>query len=204
MKSLNQQQIWNNIAGEWYEFKTNPAKHTLNFLKNKTGKILDLGSGAGRHLVKIKNGEMYLVDFSKEMIKLAEEKAKEKNIKAKFFVSPMTKLPFENEFFDYAICISALHCIKGKTNREKAVKELFRVLKPKAKAEIGVWNFNSKRFNQKKGKEKLIGWRDKGKRYYYLYDEKEIHDLFKKIGFKILSTNNSEMMINFVVEKSIS
>ena len=50
----NQQKVWNNIAQEWYKFKTKPSKQTLKFLKNTTGKVLDLGSGAGRHLVKIK------------------------------------------------------------------------------------------------------------------------------------------------------
>jgi len=197
---MKQEKVWDNIAPEWYEFKTTPARHTLSFLKNKTGKVLDLGSGAGRHLIKLKKGEMYLVDFSKEMIKLAEKKAKEKKIKAKFFVAPMHKLPFEKNFFNSAICISALHCIKGKLKRKKAIKELYRVLKTGAKAEIGVWNIKSKRFKNSK-KEKMINWRDKGERYYYLYDEKEVHDLFKKIGFNILSTHNSEMTINFIAEK---
>ena len=50
---MNQQKIWDNIAKEWFEFKTKPAEHTLQFLKNKKGKILDLGSGSGRHLKKI-------------------------------------------------------------------------------------------------------------------------------------------------------
>jgi ubiquinone/menaquinone biosynthesis C-methylase UbiE len=197
---MKQEKVWDNIAQEWYEFKTEPATYTINFLKNKTGKVLDLGSGAGRHLIKLKKGEMYLVDFSKEMIKFAKQRAKQKKIKAKFFVSPMTKLPFEKDFFDSAICISSLHCIKGKLKRKKVVKELYRVLKKTVKAKIGVWNIKSKRFKNSK-KEKMISWRDKGKRYYYLYDEKEVHDLFKKIGFKILSTDNNEMMINFVVEK---
>ena len=198
---MNQQSLWNKIAPEWDEFKKIPAEHTIEFLKETYGKVLDLGSGSGRHLVKIKDGKMYLVDFSKEMLKLAEKKAEEKNIDAEFFVSDISKLPFENEFFDYAICISALHCIESAENREKAVKELYRVLKKNGKAEIGVWNIKSKRFKNHKGKEKLVGWRDKGKRYYYLYDENEIHELFRKIGFKIISTHNSEMMINFVVKK---
>ena len=139
---------------------------------------------------------MWLVDFSKEMIK----HAKEKNIDAEFFVSNLIKPPFEDNFFDAAICIASLHCIKGEKNRERVVKELFRVLKKNAKAEISVWNKNSKRFKNSK-KEKLVGWREKGKRYYYLYDEKEVHNLFKKIGFKIISTHNSEMMINFIIKK---
>jgi len=197
----SQKKVWDKIAKEWYKFKTIPAKHTLEFLRNKTGNVLDLGSGAGRHLVKIENGKMYLVDFSKEMIELAKKKAKEKKIYAEFFVSDLTKFPFDDDFFDSAICISALHCVEGKENRKKSIKELFRVLKPGAEAEIGVWNIKSKRFKNAP-KEKFVKWRDKGARYYYLYDEDEIHELFKETGFKIKSTHNSEMMINFVAEKS--
>ncbi len=75
---MNQKQVWDNIAQEWYQFKTEPAEHTLEFLKDKTGKILDFGSGAGRNLLNINHGEMYLVDFSEKMIKLAKKRAKEK------------------------------------------------------------------------------------------------------------------------------
>ena len=197
----NQQEIWNKIAPEWHKYKKIPSELSKEFLKKAKGKVLDLGSGSGRHISKIKKGEMYLVDFSQEMLNLAEKKAKKKKIKAKFSVANMTKLPFEDNLFDYAISISAFHCLEKKYHK-KAVKELFRVLKPKAKALIGVWNFKSKRFNQKQGKEKLIAWTDKGKRYYYLFEEKEIHKLFRDAGFKILSTHNSEMMINFIVEKN--
>lgn len=212
-----QKQVWDNIAEEWEQFKSEkPSENVVNFLKKQTGKVLDLGSGSGRHLQKIgsltklkassvegderKSGEMILVDFSEKMIKIAEKKAKKEKIKAEFFVADLTKLPFENNFFDSAICVSALHCI-SKTEHKKAVEELYRVLKPKAKAYIGVWNKNSKRFKNS-GKEKFVKWRDKGERYYYLFEEKEVHNLFKEVGFKILESLNSEMMINFVVEKN--
>jgi len=197
---MNQKQIWDKIAPEWHEFKTTPSKKTTKFLKNQTGKILDLGSGSGRNLTKIEKGKMYLVDFSDEMINLTKKKAKVNKIPAEFYISDMTKLPFKDNFFDSAICISSLHCVEGKKNKEKTVQELFRVLKPKSQALIGVWNFKSKRFKNSK-KEKCIGWRNKGKRYYHLFDEKEVHDLFKSAGFKIKNTQNSEMMINFIVEK---
>ena len=197
---MNQQEIWNKIASEWHKYKIKPAKNTIKFLNSQSGKILDLGSGSGRNLTNIKKGKMYLVDFSEKMINLAKKRAKDKKISAEFYVSNMTKLPFENNFFDSAICISALHSIEDKENREKAVQELFRVLKPKSQALIGVWNKNSKRFKNST-KEKLIGWTDKGKRYYYLFEEKEVHNLFKKKGFNIISTLNSELMINFIVEK---
>ena len=196
-----QKQIWDKIAPEWHEFKTAPAEHTIKFLKKTSGKVLDLGSGSGRHLVKIKNGKMHLVDFSKEMLKLAKNKSKREKINAEFKQANLWEIPYENEFFDYAISISALHCVETSEQREKVVRELYRVLKKGGKAEIGVWNIKSKRFKNIKGKEKYVKWTDKGERYYYLYDEKEIHELFKKIGFKIISTHNSEMMINFIAGK---
>lgn len=197
----NQKQLWSSIAKEWSEFKEQPSKLSKEFLKSCSGKVLDLGSGSGRHLTKIKKGEMYLTDFSKEMIDFAKEKASLLKIPAKFFVADMAQtLPFKNNFFDYSISISSIHCLSPKYHK-KTIQELYRVMKPKSKSLIGVWNLNSKRFKNKKEKEKLIGWTDKGKRYYYLFEEDEIHYLFKEAGFKILSSNNSEMMINFIVEK---
>jgi ubiquinone/menaquinone biosynthesis C-methylase UbiE len=197
---MTQKQVWNNIASEWYKFKINPSKHVLDFLKGKKGNILDLGSGAGRHLIKIKDGKMYLADFSKKMIELAKRVAREKKIEAEFAVSNITKLPFPDNFFDSAIAIAVFHCIKGEKNREKAVKELFRVLKPKAKALIAVWNKNSKKFRNSK-KERYVKWRNKGERYYYLFDKREIYDLFKRVGFKIISKKTPERNIIFVAEK---
>jgi len=197
---MNQKEVWNNIASEWHKFKTEPAHHVEEFLKGKKGKILDLGAGAGRHLKKIPNGKMYLVDFSEKMIKFAKKQAKEKKIDAEFFVSDLTKLPFEDDYFDSAIAIAVLHCIKGEKNREKAVKELFPVLKPKAQAEIAVWNKDAKKFKNSK-KERFVKWRDKGARYYYLFDADEIYNLFKKVGFKIISKEEPTRNIVFVVEK---
>lgn len=198
----NQKKVWNKIAPEWHEFKIEkPAQHTLKFLKKQRGKILDLGSGSGRYLQKIPEGKIYLVDFSEKMISLAKEKAKEKKIPAEFFVADISQLPFENNFFSGAICISSLHCIEGKEKRKKVLRELFRVLKPKATAEIGVWNKESPRFKNS-GKEKLVAWRDKGKRYYYLYEKKEIYKEAEEAGFKIIwKENPSFSMINFIVEK---
>jgi ubiquinone/menaquinone biosynthesis C-methylase UbiE len=198
----NQKQVWNNIAQEWFLFKDEkPTEHVTEFLKKQKGNILDLGSGAGRYLTKIKNGKMFLVDFSEEMLKLAKKKAEKQKIDAEFILSDLAKLPFDDNFFDAAICISALHCLETKEAREKTIKELYRVLKPKAQAEIAVWNKNSRRFKNSP-KERYVGWRDKGKRYYYLFDEDEIKDSFKKAGFKIVKEIPHSLSIDFIVEKS--
>jgi len=200
---MNQQKVWNKIAPEWHEFKTTPSIAATEFINNSKGKILDFGSGSGRNLLKLKKSkkrELYLVDFSDEMLKLAKKRAKKLEFKINTKTSKLEKTDFPDNFFDAAICTAAIHCIETEKNREKAVQELFRVLKPKAQADIEVWDKDSKRFKGKP-KEKFISWRDKGKRYYYLYEEKEFKDLLKKVGFKILKKIPHRVNIIFIVEK---
>lgn len=198
---MKQQQVWENIAEEWNRFKTIPAEHVLDFLKGKKGNILDLGSGSGRHLRKIPRGKMYLIDFSEKMIKLAKKKAKKNKIKAEFFISDIArkKLPFEDNFFDSALAIAFFHCLKPKSQK-KVAKELFRVLKKGAEAEITVWNKNSKKFKNSP-KERHVKWLDKGARYYYLFEPEEIYRLFRQTGFKIVSKQEPQRNIIFVVKK---
>ncbi len=201
-KQINQKQVWNNIAEEWHKFKTSPSSYAQEFLKSKKGKVLDLGSGSGRNLLGLQTkAKIYLCDFSEEMLKLAKQRAKKENIKTEFVLMKNEKLPFKDNFFDAAICVAFLHCIETKEQREKIVKELFRVLKPKAQVEIEVWNKNSKRFKNSP-KQRYVSWRDKGKRFYYLYNEKEIHELFKKIGFRIKKKLEHKVNIAFIAEKS--
>ncbi len=203
---MNQQEVWDKIASEWHEFKITPSKTATEFINNSKGKILDFGSGSGRNLLKLrksKKRELYLVDFSEKMLKLAKKRAKKLEFKITTTISKLEKTDFQNNYFDGAICTAAIHCIETEKKREKALKELFRILKPKAQADIEVWNRNSKRFKGKL-KEKFISWRDKGKRYYYLYEEKEFKNLLKKVGFKIIKKVVHKANIIFIIEKPTS
>lgn len=201
MGITNQREVWNRIAPEWYELKTNPDKEVLRFLNKQKGNILDFGSGAGRYFIDLKTkGKMWLVDFSREMIELAKKRARKLKIKAEFSVSDLQKTKFEDDFFDAGIFIASLHCIPTAKEREKAVKELFRILKPKAEIIVRVWNKNARRFINGP-KERFIAWRDRGKRYYYLFEPEEIYNLFEKIGFKIKKKFKPDMRILFIARK---
>lgn len=205
MKTPNQQQVWNAIAPEWHEFKIRPSEAATEFLNNSKGKILDFGSGSGRNLLKLKKSksrELYLVDFSDEMLKLAEERAEKLGLKIKTIQSELEKTNLEDNFFDAAICVAAIHCIETEKKRNSALKELYRVLKPGAKAEIEVWNMNSIRFKNSP-KEKFIAWRTKGKRFYYLYEKDELKKLLNKIGFKIIQELPHSANLIFIVEKPV-
>ena len=200
--SKSQKQVWNNIASEWHEFKTSSgkARGVEEFLNKQYGNILDLGSGSGRNLQKIKNGKIFLIDFSEKMIRLAKQKAKKENIDAEFKVSDISKIPYKDNFFDAGICIASIHCLETFQKREKTIKELYRVLKAQAQVLVAVWNIDSKRFKNSP-KEKCISWRNKGKRFYYLFDKEEIYNLFKKAGFKIKQEIESDVNITFIAEK---
>ena len=187
MKIPSQKQVWNAIAPEWYKYKKNSDKEVVDFLENAKGNILDLGCGTGRYFNSDTKANLYALDFSEEMLKYAEKRSKELGIKINPIQHDITKkFPIKDNFFDTIICVATLHCIEGKTSRQKILKEIYRILKPNSKVLIKVWNRKSKRFGGKE--EKTIGWQDKGKRYYYFYSEEELLNEMRKVGLKIISS----------------
>lgn len=185
---INQEKAWDKVSKAWKTFRAKPLQEVADFLKNKQGKVLDLGCGSGRNFANIKNGEIYAVDFSRQQLKYAGSYAKKHRFNAKTIKAYAHKLPFKNNFFDAAIFIAALHCIPEAKRREKALKELRRVLKKGSKAMIAVWDKNQPRFAESK-KEVFIPWKYNGKkymRYYYLYDKDELLNLLKEADFKIV------------------
>jgi ubiquinone/menaquinone biosynthesis C-methylase UbiE len=102
----------------------------------------------------------------------------------------ISSLPFDDNFFDCAIFIAGLHCISSPEKREKALKELFRVMKPKAQALISVWSKNNQRIKNKP-KEARIPWtigKVKYYRYNYTFSKIELESLIKKCGFKLVNS----------------
>jgi tRNA (uracil-5-)-methyltransferase TRM9 len=186
---MNQEQVWDEIAKVWKGYRCRPLPEVADFLKGKQGKILDLCCGSGRNFIKIK-GHFYGVDFSEEMLKYAKEKADKLGVEAFIHKSEADTLPFQNDYFDAAVFIDALHCIQTQESREKSLHELFRVLKPGCEAIVSVWDKEQERFKDK-DKEIQVPWKVNEKvciRYYYLYDKKEILDLLKLVGFEIIET----------------
>ncbi len=188
MEELSQEEVWDNIANPWKEFRAKPIPEVQDFLKDKKGEILDLCCGSGRNFAKI-NGTIYGVDFSEKMLKYAKEFAENEKINVVLKKSRADKLPFTDNFFDSAIYIAALHCIPSEKERKDSLKELYRVLKPKAELMITVWDKNQRKFEDVP-KQNFISWEVKGKgefkRYYYLYEKQEFLDLLKSAGFNIV------------------
>lgn len=209
----NQAKVWDEIALKWNEFREVPSPSVVEFLKDKKGKILDLGCGSGRNFSAInKQSEVYGVDFSKEMLKYAEEKAKSLKIKASFEKTKASKLPFEDNFFDCVICVAVLHCIPSKKERISTMEEIYRTLKKNETAFISSWGKNSPRLKGKP-KECFVSWvvrsekefrkgeqGVKKERYTYIYDLEELKKEVLGVGFKIENIWE-ERNVNVIVRK---
>ncbi len=186
--------IFNQIAPGWYNFR-----HWSIFTKElevlakrwQKGKLLNLGCAHGPDFLPFRqNFELYGVDFSPEMIKYAQKYARKFNFEVKLSVADVRHLPYPDETFDRAISVATYHHIKGKAERQKALGELKRVLKPGGEAFITAWNRHQPRF-WLKPKEVAVPWRQQGKtlyRYYYLFSYGELKKLVKKAGFQVLKS----------------
>ncbi len=189
MQKINQKEVWNKIAKDWFVKRSKPFKQITKELQNlsnkKSGKILDIGCGNCRNLLMFakKKFDCYGVDFSKEMIKYAKEFCNKNNIKVNLKVANAERLPFKDNFFDYILFIAVLHHVN---NKKKALQELKRVLKDNGLALITVWNRLQLRFIFKP-KELYVSW-GKHLRYYYLFNYFEFKKLLKSLNFKIIKS----------------
>jgi arsenite methyltransferase len=119
-------------------------------------KILDVGCGTGRTAIKIakalnNGGHLTGIDiYEKHAISGNALDTVQKNARIEkvddrttFQYGSATDIPFEDETFDIVNISSVLHEIHEANGQEKAVKELYRVLKPEGYLYVGEWNRTS-------------------------------------------------------------
>ena len=124
------------------------------------------------------------------MLKFARKYSQKFNFTVHLSLADVTHLPYANESFDWIIAVATYHHIKGNRQREAALNELRRVLKPGGEAFITVWNRWQPRFWFQR-RNLLVPWRSRDRtlyRYYYLFSRYELERLVKKAGFEVLKS----------------
>lgn len=111
-------------------------KRVAGFFKNRKGKFLDIGFGAGNlerlYLVKYEKIDLYGIDFSPKAVKSAR-----KNIKGRYTLAKSQKLPYKNNFFENAAMLDVLEHIP-KIESSRVLNEINRVLRTNAFLVISV------------------------------------------------------------------
>ncbi len=192
IKFVIMKEVFDQIAESWYRLRhwTRFRWELEEMAKRwKQGRLLNIGCGHGADFLPFKDDfELWGLDFSREMVRLARKYADKFNFKANLMIGDACLLPYKEGVFDWAISIATYHHLLGDKAKEKAFLELKRVLKPGGEAFITVWNRWQPRF-WFRGKEIRIPWRLKDKtvyRYYYLFSYGELKKLVTRVGFEII------------------
>jgi tRNA (uracil-5-)-methyltransferase TRM9 len=190
----DQAQVFDRVAPGWYGFRHHtifPMELTAQACRWQKGRLLNIGCGHGADFIPFKEGfELYGVDFSAEMLRLAARYAAKNGFRTNLTQADMRRLPYPDDFFDWAIAVASLHHLPGPTEHIKALEELRRVIKPGGESLITVWNRWQQRF-WFKPKEVLVPWRSDEvvlERYYYLFSYPEIEKLVRRAGFILLKS----------------
>lgn len=186
-------EVFDQIAESWYGVRHWPLlRQEIEELARRWqgGRLLNVGCAHGPDFLPfVRSFELWGVDSSQGML----NQGKRYSAKFKFYVNLIaadaSSLPFPDNTFDRAISIATYHHIKGQKEREKAFRELKRVLKPGGEAFLTVWNRRQPRF-WLKSPEQEVPWKLKEKtvyRYYHLFSYGELKKLLTKSGFEIIT-----------------
>ncbi len=186
-------EVFNEIAESWYRLR-----HWCRFTTElngvvqrwQKGKLLNIGCAHGPDFLPFRGKfELWGVDFSAQMLTMAQKYADKFQFDVNLAVADAVTLPFADKVFDYAIAVATYHHVQGEKHWKAAFLELRRVLKPGAEAFITVWNHWQPRF-WFSGKETYVGWKLKDKtlyRYHYLFSYSELKKTLIEAGFTIIS-----------------
>lgn len=140
------------ILAPFYDIVAAPFSGVRDRMVNFTGaqkgsKILDIATGTGQQAFAFakKGCEVIGIDLSEAMLNVAKKKNKYRN--AKFEIADATNLPFEDNSFDISSISFALHEMPLSI-REKVLKEMVRVTKPKGIIVIADYDLPKKKISK--------------------------------------------------------
>lgn len=142
--------------------------------------VCDAGCGNGKN-IKYFQDKCNIIGFDNchSLIKICENKGY--NVVYSDILTP----PFEENTFNYIICIAVIHHLDSEEKHISAINQLMKTLKKDGKLLITLWAFESDNYSKKKKFIKghnFINF-DKNERYYYIYDETMLIKMLKNINY---------------------
>jgi ubiquinone/menaquinone biosynthesis C-methylase UbiE len=136
---------------EYFEYydQLRESNETLEFsdalheYQQFTGKkVLDVGSGNGYVLGNYaqQGAKVYGVDISQTSIDLCKRRFEYQGLHGHFYVANAEEMPFQSDAFD---CVCSMGVLHHTPDMEKAIGEIYRVLKPGGRLIVMVYHRNS-------------------------------------------------------------
>ncbi|MES2225815.1 MAG: class I SAM-dependent methyltransferase [Patescibacteria group bacterium] len=158
----------------------------------RSGKGVELGCGKGRNSIWLaqQGYEMWGFDFSPVAIEEAKHRSTTVSDRAHFLVQDATEAwNFDDASFDFGIDCFATTDIESEEGRKKAVKEMYRVLRPGAyllayllSPEDG---FHKEMLEKRPASERNAFHHETGK-FEKVFDDQDIQKTFEDSGFTII------------------
>ncbi len=173
--------VYNKLGRKYFEATLNPApKERAGFIKRlkKGARILDVGCAGGRDMKEFtkKGFEAVGIDLSTVLLNIAKKEAP----KGKYFKMDVLNLKFPKEHFD-AIWADAVLLHLRRKDAAKAIKDLYRILKKDGVLYVSAKYGKGEKFVNEKPFTNYV-------RFYTYFTKKEMENLLKLAGFKIISS----------------
>jgi SAM-dependent methyltransferase len=117
--------------------------YALHEYRNFSGKnVLDVGCGNGYVLSKYAGAGAHVfgIDLTRQGIDLSRQRFSYLGLQGEFHIANAEELPYEDQSFDCVCSMGVLHHVP---DISKAIKEIFRVLKPGGRLIMMVYHRNS-------------------------------------------------------------
>jgi ubiquinone/menaquinone biosynthesis C-methylase UbiE len=156
--------------------------------QHKGRRVLDVGCGNGYVLSRFatEGAQVYGVDLTEAGIGLCRRRFELGGLRGQFIVGSAENLPYPTDFFDVVCSMGVLH---HTPDTQKAVGEVFRVLKPGGRLIVMFYHRNSAKFRLNLFLRRLLQFRSLqqlvnevdgfGNPKGDVYSEKELRDLLK-------------------------
>lgn len=168
--------VYEKIANEFDVTRTYIWPWIKEIMNNvpKNSIIYDIGCGNGRNM-SFPDYNFTGIDNCEKFVNIC----KEKNMNA--ILSDMTNIDLPSNSADIVMCVASFHHLSTNNLRLKALYEMKRLIKNNGKIIISVWSINQ----PKKTRvvfdhygDYYVDWKNKYKRYYYIFKIDEIKQLF--------------------------
>ncbi len=161
----------------------------------RPSRVLDLGSGNGRHANVLASAghRTVALDFSRRLLTIGRRDAAGRRhaMEIQWVEAEATELPFRDASFDAGLCIAVLHHLPTEPDRIGALLELRRVLRRGSPAFVSAWARDPRRFQpalpaRSAGNDVDVPWTlpdgTAVPRFYHLFQAGELERLIIESG----------------------